>query len=56
MYDFVYHLVITLSFNQSKYTINENGGPLKPVLVLSNPSSFDITVYIMNNDNTATGK
>ena len=56
MYDFVYLLVIAISFDQSTYTVNENGGPLKPVLVLSNSSTFDITVHIMNNDNTATGK
>ena len=56
MYNVVYHLDITVSFNQSTHAVNENGGPLKPVLVLSNPSTFDITVEIMNNDNTAMSK
>ena len=56
MYHVICYVVITVSFNQSTYSVNENSGPVQPVLVLSNPSTIDITVEIMNNDNTAIGK
>ena len=38
------------------YYVNENDGPAQPVLVLSNPSSTDITVQVRSNDITATGE
>ena len=47
---------ITVKFNQSTYRINEDGRLVQPVLVLTNPSSFDITVQIINNNNNATGE
>ena len=50
------YIVITVSFNQSTYSVNENDGPAQPVLVLSNPSSTEITVQVRSNDITATGK
>ena len=56
MYHVIYYVVITVAFNQSTYSVNENSGPVQPVLVLSNLSTIDITVEIMNNDNTAIGK
>ena len=45
---------ITVSFNQSSYIVNEDEGPAQPVLVLSNPSSTDITVVIT--DMSGSGK
>ena len=56
MYYVVCYVVITVSFNQSTYSVNENSGPVQPVLVLSSPSTVNISVQIMNNDNTASGK
>ena len=56
MYHVICYVVITVAFSQSTYSINENSGPVQPVLVLSNLSTIDITVEIMNNDNTASGK
>jgi len=45
-----------VSFNQSTYSVNEDDGPAQPVLVLSNPSTTDITVQVSTSDGTATGK
>ena len=47
---------IMVSFIQSTYSISEDAGPAQPVLVLSNPSSTDITVQVTNTDGTATGE
>ena len=47
---------ITVMFNQTTYSVNENAGPAQPVLVLSNPSSTDITVQVFNTDGSATGE
>ena len=47
---------ITVSFNQSTYSVDEDDGPVQPVLVLSNPSSTDITVQVRSNDITATSE
>ena len=38
------------------YNVNENKEVIKPVLALSNPSSSNITVYVGDNSNTATGE
>ena len=43
-------------FNQSSYTVDEGFGPAQPVLVLSNPSSTDITVQMRDIQNTATSE
>jgi len=43
-------------FGESKYKVDKNDGPAQPVLVLSNPSSTDITVQVRSNNITATGK
>ena len=45
-----------VSFSQSTYNVSEDGGSTKPVLVLSNPSSSDITVHVTNTDGSATGE
>jgi len=38
------------------YSVDEDDGPAQPVLVLSNPSSSDITVEVFNTDGSATGE
>ena len=43
-------------FNQSMYSVNEDVGLAQPVLVISNPSSTDITVQVSNTDESATGE
>ena len=50
------NVVTVVSFSQSTYSVNEDDGPAQPVLVLSNPSSTDITVQVESNDITATGE
>ena len=47
---------VTVMFNQSMYSVNEDAGPAQPVLVISNPSSTDITVQVTNTDGSATGE
>ena len=46
----------TTNFNQSTYNVGEDDGPAQPVLVLSNPSSTDITISVFSTDGSATGK
>ena len=48
-------LAITVMFNQSMYSVDEDAGPAQPVLVLSNPSSMEFTVQVTNADITAIG-
>ena len=43
-------------FSQTTYSVSEDGGPVQPTLVLSNPSSTDITVQVTNTDGLATGE
>ena len=56
MHHVICYVVITVSFSLSTYSIIENSGPVQPVLVLSSPSTFGVTIEIVNNDNTASGK
>ena len=49
-----YFTDIILRFNQTTYRINENDGPLQPVLVLSNPSLTDIIIRVIDNEFSAT--
>jgi len=57
VYITLYHsTAITVAFGQSEYIIRENAGPAQPVLVLSNPSSTDITVQVTDTENTATSE
>ena len=51
----VYHTATTVSFNQSMYTVIENEGQVQPVIVLSNPSSTDVTIQVTDGGGTATG-
>ena len=49
-------VAITVMFNQSMYSVDENGGPAQPVLILSNPSSSVVTVQVITTDGSATGE
>ena len=46
---------VVVFFNDSTYNVVERNGYVQPVLVLSKPSSTDITVQVINIDGTATG-
>ena len=50
------YIAVTVNFNQTKYLVNQRDGPVQPVIVLSNPSSIDITVRVISIDGTATGE
>ena len=43
-------------FDQPTYNVNENAGPVQPVLLISEPLSIDITVQIITIDGSATGE
>ena len=45
-----------MSFGQSTYSVNEEAGVAQIELVLSNPSSNDITVQVRDTKGTATGE
>jgi len=45
--------VLTVSFNHPTYDFNEESGVAQPELILSNPSSTDITVKVNSRDSTA---
>ena len=49
-------LAITVMFSERRYNVDEDAGQAQPVLLLSNPSSTDITVQVRNIDGTATSK
>ena len=51
----MFFLAITVMFNQTTYSVNENAGPARPVLVLSNPASMTFEVQVTNTDGSATG-
>ena len=42
-------------FEQTTYSVDEDDGPARLVLILSNPSSVEFTVQVTNTDGTATG-
>lgn len=48
-------VVISVNFSKSTYKINESNGTACLVLVLSDPSSFDITIQVNSTDGLATG-
>ena len=56
----VYHIfhcvAVTVNFSRTTYNVDEDDGPAQPVLVLSNPSSTDITVQVFTTDGSATGE
>ena len=43
-------------FDQSEYSVIEGAGPVQPVLIISNPSAFDITVQVTSTDISASGE
>ena len=45
-----------MTFSNRTYGVDEDGGPAQPVLVLSNPSSTDITVQVRDASDTATSE
>ena len=49
-------LAITVRFEQSTYSVNENAGPAQPALVCSNASSMAFNVTVTNTDGSATGE
>ena len=49
-------IVITIKFEQLTYSANETEGAVRPVLILSNPLSTDITVEVFNTNGSATGE
>ena len=51
-----YHLAITVMFDRRMYSVDENAGPAQPMIVLSNPSSMNMTVEVRNVNNTAISK
>ena len=56
MYIFCMYTDITVMFSQTTYSVNENAGPARPELVLSNPSTSDVTVEVYHSDGSATGE
>jgi len=44
-----------VTFNQRSYSFNEGTREAQPVIIFSNPSSFDIVVNLTTDDITATG-
>ena len=46
----------TVSFEQQTYNVNESNEKVQVVLVLSNPSSTDIIIEVVNTDGSAIGK
>ena len=45
-----------LRFNQTVYRVDEDDGIAQPVLVLSNPSSYDVTIQVNDTEVTAMSK
>ena len=50
------HVDVTVMLSQSSYSVHESAGVVKPVLVLSNPSSVDITIQVNDVQGGATGE
>ena len=51
----IFFIVLTVFFDQSSYRVNENRGLVVLALILSSPSSTDITVQVNDNSITAMG-
>jgi len=49
-------LAITVNFSNSNYVVGENDGRVQPMLILSNPSSTDITIRVDTADREAIGE
>jgi len=46
----------TINFQHPAYDVHEYSESVEPVLILSNPSSTDITISVFATDGTATGE
>ena len=56
IYGVYYFVDVTVMFRQPVYSVKENAGVVKPVLVLSKPSSVDIIVQVIDVQGRATSK
>ena len=58
MYNYCVHDFVDVSvmFRQSVYSVKENAGLVKPVLVLNKPSSVDITIQVNDVQSRATSE
>ena len=52
----LYSLGVTVMFGNRTYSVDEDSGPAQPVLVLSNPSSMNITVEVRDGGGNATSE
>ena len=50
------NIAVAIFFNKLTYIVNEDIGSVEVTLVLSNPSSTDITLQIIDTGDTATGE
>lgn len=48
-------IIVAVSFEQDTYSVNENSGPVQPVLRLDQPFSTPVVVTVEAQDVTATG-
>ena len=53
---FKFSIAPTVSFSQPTYRVGEDDGIVQPQVVLSNPSSTDITVEVTDTGISATGE
>ena len=53
---YIHFVVTTVFFNNSLYNVNEDNGQVEVTLILSKPSSTDITVTITDIQGTASGE
>ena len=59
IYIYIYFLIYiapTVMFEQQIYSVDEDDGLAPPALILSNPSSTDITVQVFSTSVSATGE
>jgi len=54
--DSFYYVAANVSFAQSTYFVNETDNFVQVEMVLSNPSSTNVTVQIISSDVTGTGE
>ena len=43
-------------FGETTYSVDEDDGPAQPTLVLSNPSSTNVTIQVNSSGGSATGE
>ena len=56
MYLYYFTAASTVKFSQLIYSIVEDNGPLKPVLILSHSLSINVTIQVVDSNNTAVGE